>query len=269
MLSPPFPRYCFLPIALLLLVSFYALHNHLYLTAPMRAQAPINNHVHSSHVHEYWPYYFRLLAEASPRCALPHKAIEAAINDFANISPGFAYRPNLIDMVAEDVDELREAHTWFVSQIKDPSRPRPPFKPSTSGIVTAAGGEFLPELVVCLRMLRRTGSALPVDVYLESSAEYEAYVCETLLPTLNARCLLLTDMLDDAFPRRQNITRYQLKAFALLIRPLATFFGSTRMKFLFWRQRGISKLSLFFRGASSHGPTTGPTLPPHSSTRSH
>ena len=214
MLGPPFPRYFFVPIALFLVVSFYALYNHLYITPPRHAQPPID--VQSSHAHEYWPYFFRLLTEASPRCALPHTPIEAPINGFANISPGFAHRPNLIDMAAEDVDELRQAHSWFVAQIRDSSRPRPPFKPGTSGIVTAAGGEFLPELVVCLRMLRRSGSVLPVDVYLESSAEYEDYVCETLLPTLNARCLLLTDMLDDAFPHRHNITKYQLKAFALL-----------------------------------------------------
>ena len=216
MLGPPSPRYCSVPITLLLVVSFYALYNRFYTTPPKHTQPPINNDAQSSHAQDFWRYFFHLLTEASPRCALPHKAIEAPINSFANISPGFAYRPNLIDMAAEDVDELREAHTWFVSHIKDSSHPQPPFEPGTSGIVTAAGGEFLPELVVCLRMLRRTGSVLPVDVYLESAAEYEAYVCETLLPTLNARCVLMTDVLDDAFPHRHNITRYQLKAFALL-----------------------------------------------------
>lgn len=216
MLGPPSLRYGSVPVALFLAVSFYALYNHLYTSPPKHAHPPIDNDAQSSHAYNYWPYFFRLLTEASPRCALPHKAIEAPINGFADISPGFAYRPNLIELPAEDLDELREAHSWFVSQIKDSSRPQPLFTPGTSGIVTAAGGEFLPEVVVCLRMLRRTGSVLPVDVYLESPSEYEGYVCESLFPSLDARCLLLTDVLDDAFPHRHNITRYQLKAFALL-----------------------------------------------------
>ena len=117
MLSPPSPRHYSIPIALLLLFSlYYALYNHLYASPPKQAQ-PANNvqpsiNVQTSH-DGFWPNFFRLLTEASPRCALPHKAIETPINGFANISPGFAYRPDLIDMVEEDVDELRTAHSWF------------------------------------------------------------------------------------------------------------------------------------------------------------
>lgn len=138
------------------------------------------------------------------------------------MSPAFIYRPDLIHMSEEDIREMREAHAWFAEQLqkKDSSVPQLSYVPGTAGVVTSAGGEFLPEVVVCIKMLRRTGSTLAVEVWMESREEYEPYVCETVLPALNAKCLLLDEILFEDLAAgeemRRNVTRYQIKAFALL-----------------------------------------------------
>ena len=95
-----------------------------------------------------------------------------------------------------------------------------PYVKGSRGIVATAQGEFLPILVVSLRMLRRTGSQLPVQVFVESRRVYEKRICEEVLPTLNATCVLLSDVWD-AVPQRVEISssRHQLKVFAMLFSP--------------------------------------------------
>lgn len=60
-------------------------------------------------------------------------------------------------------------------------------------------------------MLRRVGSTLPVEVYVKDSGEHEKHICEDILPGLNARCLILADVVG-----KEAIAHYQLKAFAVL-----------------------------------------------------
>ncbi|KAA8650982.1 uncharacterized protein ATNIH1004_003673 [Aspergillus tanneri] len=47
------------------------------------------------------------------------------------------------------------------------------YQSGTKGIVSAAGGRYLPTFVVTLRILRRTGSTLPVELFLRDYLEYE------------------------------------------------------------------------------------------------
>jgi alpha 1,2-mannosyltransferase len=168
--------------------------------------------------HAFWPQYYTALIAATPRCALPHEHIEAWISGFhEGHDPTFQ---DLIKLAPEDEAELKSAHTWFVNTISSTSFPELPFTPGTSGVVTSAGGEFLPEALVSIRMLRHTGSTLPVDVFLATPEEDEGELCTTVFPALNATCRILSTMLSDAqggLPHRHNITRYQLKAFALML----------------------------------------------------
>ncbi len=64
-------------------------------------------------------------------------------------------------------------------------------------------------------MLRKTGTILPVEVYMESQAVYETELCEDVFPRLNATCLLLSDILDGG-PQKVKISKNQLGAFAIL-----------------------------------------------------
>ncbi|KAL2006603.1 hypothetical protein VTN00DRAFT_9271 [Thermoascus crustaceus] len=124
-------------------------------------------------------------------------------------------QPNLLRVSEEDVNELQKAHYNFVNAIKagDPKLDLV-YKSGTQGIVTAAAGSDFPVLVISLRMIRRTGTTLPVEVYLKSGEEYEEAICEEVLPSLNARCIVMTDIVGSE--EAPKITRHQLKSFALL-----------------------------------------------------
>ena len=85
---------------------------------------------------------------------------------------------------------------------------------SGTGIVMVAGGKYYAPAIVSIRMLRRTNCTLPVQLYLQSSSEYEPHICEEVLPTLNAECFIIEDYLRKDAPFK--VTHYQLKVLAML-----------------------------------------------------
>lgn len=162
---------------------------------------------------EFWDATSRALVEAKPDCSLPTEPIEAPLNDFASLKKDFDFRPDLLKMPQQDVDKMRDAHARFVSRIPELAH-KLPYANGTQGIVVAASGALLPVFLVSLRMLRRTGSILPVEVFMESKQNYEKEICETVLPPMNATCMILSEVLE-AVPERLKFSRYQLKALAL------------------------------------------------------
>jgi alpha 1,2-mannosyltransferase len=118
------------------------------------------------------------------------------------------------------VDVMREAHHGFVSDIRFEHQASHeslnlPYKAGTRGIVSTAGGSYLVVFVISLRMLRRTGCTLPVEVFLANLDEYETHICDVVLPTLHAKCIVLSHILD-AVPAMVEISRYQYKIFSIL-----------------------------------------------------
>ncbi|KAF2750803.1 glycosyltransferase family 71 protein [Sporormia fimetaria CBS 119925] len=90
-----------------------------------------------------------------------------------------------------------------------------PFEDGATGIVTTAGGKYLPVVIVSIRMLRRTGSRLPVEIFLDSPAEYDATICEEVLPSLDAGCRIISEMYEAA-PNATAPSQYQFKIFSIL-----------------------------------------------------
>jgi len=171
---------------------------------------------HNTTLIKFWDLVSKALIEAKPPCSLPEDEIKAPVTKFANLKKGSNVRPDLLELPQKDVDDLRDAHARFVAQIPQLAAQLPYVK-GTRGIVTTATGEFLPILVVSLRMLRRTGSRLPIQVFVESKQVYEKDICEEVLPAMNATCFVLDNILD-AIPQHVKIPapRHQLRAFAML-----------------------------------------------------
>lgn len=126
---------------------------------------------------------------------------------------------NLWDTIQLDalrVLKLREAHEDFLKIVSQSLPEYVPPKVSQNqkrGIVTVGGGKFFPPLLVSLRVLRRTGTELPVEVFVPAE-EYEEELCGTVLPTLGATCRIFPDIP----PLKLN--SFQFKVFAILF---ATF----------------------------------------------
>jgi len=118
-----------------------------------------------------------------------------------------------------DVIKIRAAHRTYLSSLPSFPPHTPGRNAASRGIVSTAGGAYFPVFMVSLRMLRRTGTTLPVEVFLADRSEYETEVCDEVLPTLNAKCVVLSDIFNasaNAYQPAQKISKYQYKIFAIL-----------------------------------------------------
>jgi alpha 1,2-mannosyltransferase len=127
-------------------------------------------------------------------------------------------------LLQKDVDSLKASHSQFrkcLDNLEAAVAAQSLFQ--GIGMVTVAGGEYYGPAIVGISLLRQTGSTLPVQVFLPNWDEYEAALCEKVLPDLNAKCIVLDDYLNPQHHGRNpsdirfNVTHYQLKSLALLL----------------------------------------------------
>ncbi|KAI9929611.1 hypothetical protein MW887_001085 [Aspergillus wentii] len=156
-----------------------------------------------------------LLQDHKPNCAAIQLDGEAGGPYFNAVDEG--KRTNYIKNVGEIFRPMQAAHDGFVREIQDP-KVQLPYLPRTTGIVSSAGGAYLPNFLVTLRLIRRRGSDLPVEVFMKDWEEYEAYICEVVLPPMNAKCLVLSEMLSGL----KAMEHYQIKSFAILFSSFET-----------------------------------------------
>ena len=159
-----------------------------------------------------WKLLEKELATYSPNCEPPERLGSApAIGYNATAETPVA---DFLKMPIEDIEAMKHSHTGFIRAIQFDSS-KLVYARGTRGIVTTAGGYYLPVMVISLRMLRRTGSTLPVEVFLMAESEYEKDICDIVLPAMNAKCIVLSEIID-AIPHSVNIVQYQLKIFAMI-----------------------------------------------------
>ncbi|KAH8687748.1 mannosyltransferase putative-domain-containing protein [Tricladium varicosporioides] len=170
----------------------------------------------SKSISSFWPALAPLLAAAKPQCNPPKLIQNAPGRNYHTdpVQPG----EELLDLTQlndSEIGSLKHFHSWFLSQILAENAPKLDYKPDTNGIVTSAGGFYFPPTLVAIRMLRRTGSTLPVEVFLADESEYEPLICEKIFPALNARCIVLTTLLSSS-PVPFKFEVFQLKIMAIL-----------------------------------------------------
>ena len=161
----------------------------------------------------FWRSLEFLLTSNGPGIPRPQQNGSANAVSF-NATRPFEY-PEMIDMSDDEVDKMRSAHRNYLKAQRVHAPPLV-YRRGTRGIVVTAGGSYLPLVVITLRLLRRRGSALPMEVFLESGEEYESHICGVVLPRLNARCVILAEVLAAA-PHPVQIAHFQLKIFAILL----------------------------------------------------
>ncbi|MCJ1272751.1 hypothetical protein MMC21_000538 [Puttea exsequens] len=91
---------------------------------------------------------------------------------------------------------------------------------SGAGVVYVGGGPYMPPTLLSIRMLRKVNKKIPVQVFLPSRREYEAEVCESVLPALGAECCIIEDHLRKENPVK--VDHYQLKVLAILFSSFET-----------------------------------------------
>ncbi|KAJ9664562.1 mannosyltransferase [Neophaeococcomyces mojaviensis] len=128
-------------------------------------------------------------------------------------------RPDHLMMSIPQWEAMHKSHSSFVEKIRAQEY-HLPYNASTRGIVTTAGGPYLPVALVSIRMLRESGSNLPVEVFLSDWKEFDPIICGKILPALNAKCLILQDIFDYDHSTKKaksgGIDKYQYKIMAIL-----------------------------------------------------
>ncbi|OGM47374.1 hypothetical protein ABOM_003810 [Aspergillus bombycis] len=162
-----------------------------------------------------WQHLHPLLERYVPDCPRPMQNGSPGLPRFDAVHE--TPRRNLLTNVDEILQPMQAAHDGFVQAIHNFDI-GDAFVPGTAGIVSSAGGTYLPTFVVSLSLLRRTGSTLPVELFMKDRTEYEAHICEVVLPHLGAKCLVLSEILADRneTARIQPIEGFQIKSFAML-----------------------------------------------------
>ncbi|PYH44696.1 nucleotide-diphospho-sugar transferase [Aspergillus saccharolyticus JOP 1030-1] len=161
---------------------------------------------------QFWHHFHPLLTINDPKCPPTLLRRSAGTHRFSPTNPhpraNHILNANAILLPMQIAhDSIR--HTIHTIQHK------PPYTPGTTGIVTAAAS-YLPTLLVTLRLLRRTGSTLPVEVFLANTTESDPArpLCQHVLPQLGAQCITLSTRapgLDKALT-----SGFQIKPFAQL-----------------------------------------------------
>lgn len=166
-----------------------------------------------SRIPEFWKQFATVLDLAAPRFDPPERRGNAKTIGFDqfNRSTEPARQDNLF-IYDEALQDLRNAHHRFVQTIY--SAPQLSYTPGSRGIVSTASGDYLPVVIISLRMIRRTGCDLPMEIFLATPQEWEAHVCEIVLPALNARCVVLSELHPITSPER--ISKYQYKIVSIL-----------------------------------------------------
>ncbi|KAA8641591.1 hypothetical protein EYZ11_013231 [Aspergillus tanneri] len=161
-----------------------------------------------------WHQLHALFTEHEPHCPSPTLRDSVGLPRFNAIKK--SHRLNYINNADEIREPLRVAHDGFTQDMRTLDSERA-YYAGSKGIVSAAGGPYLPAFVVTLRMLRRTGSTLPVELFMRDYLEYEPYICEVVLPPLQAQCIILSEIVLGGFgDPRYTIEHYQIKSFAIL-----------------------------------------------------
>lgn len=124
-------------------------------------------------------------------------------------------RPERLYMTSRQKKAVKQSHAAFVAKISARQYPLP-YRVGTRGIVTTVSRRYLNVAIVSIRMLRRTGSTLPVEIFLADWSEYDLDVCGYIMPSLGAACIVLEDIFDISMENSVNIKRYQFKVMSIL-----------------------------------------------------
>ncbi|KIW98178.1 uncharacterized protein Z519_01762 [Cladophialophora bantiana CBS 173.52] len=162
----------------------------------------------------FWRDLYLIILNNDPNCRNPPDLVVPQKLDIGFDPTHNHPRPDILYMDTADIKRMREAHSNFINDLKS-TPPKIPYEPGTRGIVMTGGFSQLPVLVISIRMLRRAESELPVEVFVADPSEWDEQICNVVLPALNAKCLLFSDIFHTA-NTGVSIDRFQFKIMAIL-----------------------------------------------------
>lgn len=124
-----------------------------------------------------------------------------------------AFLKQFIRLGEEDLSDLKSKHGKFVDFVKQVKLPYNFYNKGSSGIIYVGGGRFTWFALLSISNVRKTGSNLPIEVFIPSKDEYEYVVCEEILPKMNAKCVLMYEFLKDQEQSPSVFKNFEFKGF--------------------------------------------------------
>lgn len=164
----------------------------------------------------FWLSFYPQLLRHGPQCEpIVHDEIDDLAIGYDQFNHSVS-RPDRITLSENQLHKLRDSHSEFITHLKSRDYDLP-FQRTTRGIVTTAGGKYLPVSVVSIRMLRATGCQLPVEVFLNSWSEWDDQICGPIFSSINARCVVLEEIFNiSSSEEKPKIDKYQYKIMSIV-----------------------------------------------------
>ncbi|KAH9429737.1 hypothetical protein MCOR02_009474 [Pyricularia oryzae] len=169
---------------------------------------------------EYWTAVLDAVMEAEPQIQaikLSQPSPDAEDTD-PNVQRSkeidIVRRIEHVVMTASDRAILKSTHAQMVKSAKQLG-PTIPYKKNSKGIVMTAGGKYVGNAILSLTMLRRTGSKLPVQLFIDGADNSTRALCEGSLLDIGVECRSM-DAMFDTTPHMPELKKYQYKVFSLL-----------------------------------------------------
>lgn len=225
MFARPSYRFTAILLAAFLLLSFGTLFETWLKSYTRNKVSIISPPVHEPvapprNIKSFWAEWAEIFDQAKPQVGQIKVNKPASIDSSNKGNNNRVPCPTNLGMSQQDVGSMTRSQKILLDKLKSFDKSTIKGMYSGIGVVTVAGGEFFAPAITSILMLRRTGSKLPVQVFLQNRKEYEIDICEDYLPTLNAECFVLEDFLREEAPF--SITHYQLKALAILFSSFET-----------------------------------------------
>lgn len=169
-------------------------------------------------LHQFWNQVFSLFTEAKPQY---QGEVDQVIQfNKEDPLPGFS-KPALelkFRISDDNVKGFKQLHDLLMKKLPKKLSTEV-YKPGTKGIALIGGGRFLWLSFLALTNLRDLGLKLPVELIIPTFLDYEKErdFCQNVLPELNARCVLVPDVLGPDIMNNWEFKNYQYKPLALIV----------------------------------------------------
>ncbi|TID18630.1 hypothetical protein CANINC_003880 [Pichia inconspicua] len=208
----PFPRWSYIN-----LWNPWSQHRHLFYGKSLK----INENQYGAYAK-----IFEILANANPeikplskRFYEDNKAVMKFQSDDVRFNKNIL--SSLLKLNDNEKNSLSQSYQQFLGGIDDLKLPvfgdESKKKIEGQGIVIVGGGKFSWLALLNIHQLRKTGSQLPVEVYIPLKNDFDTKFCHDVLPNLNAQCILGFE----EFPQNQirkyfHLDKFEHKVMAIL-----------------------------------------------------
>jgi alpha 1,2-mannosyltransferase len=125
---------------------------------------------------QFWQVFYRDLTDTRPNCS--RIAHNEGLNVVSLLEPP-PPQPMKVQLEEDQHRALKSAHSAVVKRLHTRDYDLP-YVPSSRGIVIIAGGSCLIHALVTVRMVRRTGTNLPIEVFLRDHSEGDPRICDAI-----------------------------------------------------------------------------------------